>query len=124
LSIDHEPAWPRVSGLALAPSVAAKHNEYEITAELPGLDDKDIEVSLSNSALTIKGEKKEDKEEKGKDYYLSERRYGSFARSFVVLEGVDADKIEASFSKGVLSVKLPKTAEARKNEKKIEVKAA
>ncbi len=79
--------------------------------------------SLANGALTIKGEKKEEKEEKGKDYYLSERRYGSFARSFAVPEGVDIDKIEATFSKGVLTIKMPKTAEAQKNEKKIEVKA-
>lgn len=122
--LDLELAWPRLSGLAIAPSVdiAAKEKEYEITAELPGLDEKDIEVSLSNGALTIKGEKKEEKEEKGKDYFLSERRYGSFARSFAVPEGVDVNKIEATFSKGVLKLKLPKTTEAQKNEKKIEVK--
>ena len=72
--------------------------------------------------LTIKGEKKEEKEEKQKDYYLSERRYGSFQRSFALPEGVDTDKIEANFAKGVLTVKLPKTAEAQKAEKKITVK--
>ncbi|TIX36045.1 MAG: Hsp20 family protein, partial [Mesorhizobium sp.] len=74
--------------------------------------------------LTIKGEKKEEKEEKDNDYYLSERRYGSFQRSFQLPEGVDADKIDATFAKGVLTVKLPKTAEAQKAEKKITVKAA
>jgi HSP20 family protein len=74
--------------------------------------------------LTIKGEKKEEKEEKQKDYYLSERRYGSFQRSFAVPEGVDTDKIEANFFKGLLTVKLPKTAEARRAEKKIAVKVA
>ncbi|TIO80260.1 MAG: Hsp20/alpha crystallin family protein [Mesorhizobium sp.] len=101
-----------------------KANAYEITAELPGIDEKNIEIKLANNVLTIKGEKNEEKEEKEKDYYLSERRYGSFQRSFQLPEGVDADKIDASFAKGVLTVKLPKTAEARKAEKKITVKAA
>jgi HSP20 family protein len=91
--------------------------------ELPGLDEKDVEVKLANGSLTVKGEKKEDKEEREKDYYFSERRYGSFVRSFPLPEGVNADKIEASFAKGVLTIKLPKTAEAQA-EKKIAVKAA
>jgi HSP20 family protein len=74
--------------------------------------------------LTIKGEKQEQKEEKKKDYFLSERRYGSFERSFRLPDGVDANKIAATIKKGVLTVTLPKTAEAQKPEKKIEVKAA
>lgn len=115
-----EKAW----NVAPAVDVAEKETEYEITAELPGLDEKDVEVKLANGTLTIKGEKKESKEQREKDYYLSERRYGSFQRSFRVPEGVEADKIEASFAKGVLTVKLPKTAAARQAEKKIDVKAA
>ena len=114
------PEW----GIAPAVDLAEKEDRYEITAELPGIDEKNVEIKLSNHTLTIKGEKKEEKEEKDKDYYLSERRYGSFQRSFQVPEGVDADKIDASFTKGVLTVKLPKTAEAQKAEKKITVKAA
>lgn len=101
-----------------------KDKEYEITAELPGIDEKNIEIKLSNHLLTIKGEKSESKEEKQKDYYLSERRFGSFQRSFQMPEGVDDDKIEATFSNGLLTVRLPKTAEARSAEKKISVKAA
>lgn len=101
-----------------------KGKEYEITAELPGIDEKNVEIKLSNHLLTIKGEKSESKEEMEQDYYLSERRYGSFQRSFQVPEGVDADKIEATFAKGVLTVRLPKPAEAQKAEKKIRVKAA
>lgn len=118
---------PRVSRAAwqVAPAMdlIEKDDAYEITAELPGLDEKDVEIKISNHTLTIKGEKSEEKEDKRKDYYLSERRYGSFQRSFRVPDGVDADKIDANFSKGVLMVKLPKTAEA-KAEKKIAVKAA
>jgi HSP20 family protein len=111
-------------GVALAVDVAETDKAYEVTAEVPGLDEKDIEIKLANGMLTIKGEKSEEKEEREKDYYLSERRYGSFMRTMQVPEGVDQDKIEASLSKGVLKVVLPKTAEAQKSEKKIEVKAA
>ncbi|MGB8277921.1 MAG: Hsp20/alpha crystallin family protein [Methylovirgula sp.] len=119
-------SWPREAGFGLAPAVdvVEKDKEYEITAELPGLDEKNIEVKVSNGTLMIKGEKKEEKEEHDKDYYVSERRYGSFSRSFQVPASVDASKIEANFTKGVLTVKLPKTAEAMKSEKTIEVKAA
>lgn len=106
-----------------AMDIAEKDHEYEVTAELPGMDESNIEVKLSNGMLTIKGEKKEEKEEKRKDYYLSERRYGAFERSLRVPEGVDAEKIEATFKNGVLTVRLPKTPEAQKKEKTIAVKA-
>ena len=111
-------------GTAPAVDVSDGEKAYEVTAELPGMDEKDIEVNIVNGGLRIRGEKKEEKEEKKKDYYLSERRYGSFERYFRVPEGVDTDKIEASFKKGVLTVTLPKKPEAQKPEKKIEVKAA
>jgi HSP20 family protein len=119
-----ERAW--ANKLAPTPVVDISETDkgYEITAELPGLDEKNIEVSLANGGLTIKGEKKEEKEEKKKDYYLSERRYGAFERYFALPEGVDATKIEATFKNGVLKVALPKTPEAQKPAKKIEVKAA
>lgn len=122
---DLDALWQRSGGAFAAPAVdvAEKDNAYEITAELPGLDEKNIEVTLANGSLTIKGEKKEEKEEKKKDYYLKERRFGSFQRSFTLPDGVDPDKIEASFNNGVLTVKLPKKPEAIKPEKKIAVKA-
>jgi HSP20 family protein len=110
--------------VAPAMDLVEKGDAYEITAELPGLDEQNVEITLSSHTLTIKGEKNEVKEEKQKDYYQSERRYGSFQRSFQLPEGVDADKIDANFAKGVLTVKLPKTAEAKKAEKKITVNAA
>jgi len=97
---------------------------YEITAKLPGMDEKNIEVKVADGVLTIKGEKREEKEEKQKDYYLQERSFGSFERSFEVPETVETDKIEASFRKGVLTLTLPKKAEAQKPAKKIEVKTA
>jgi HSP20 family protein len=109
---------------APAVDVVDKDKAYEITAELPGMDESNIDVKYANGTLTIKGEKKDEKEEKKKDYYLSERHYGSFQRSFGVPDGVDADKIEANFKNGVLTVTLPKTAEAQKSEKKIAIKKA
>lgn len=109
--------------IAPAVDLVEKDTEYEISAELPGLEEKNIEVKLSNGTLTIKGEKKEEKEEREKDYYLSERRFGSFQRRFQLPHGVDPDKIEATFTKGVLKLKLPKTPEAQKSEKKIAVRA-
>jgi len=107
-----------------AVDIVDKDGEYEITAELPGIDEKDIEVKLSNGGLLIKGEKKEEKEEKKKDYFVSERRFGSFERYFGLPDGVDTNKITATFKKGVLTVKLPKTPEAQKQEKKIAITAA
>ncbi|RNJ48127.1 Hsp20/alpha crystallin family protein [Methylocystis hirsuta] len=119
-----EPFDRLLSGFPATPAVdfVEKEKEYEITAELPGMDDKSVEVKLSNGTLTIGGEKKEEKEEKKEGYYFSERRYGSFKRAFRLPEGVDADKIEASFDKGVLTVRLPKTPEAQKAQKTIEIK--
>lgn len=118
--------FERARKLVARPAVDVTEGDkaYEITAELPGLDEKNIEVNVANGGLTIKGEKKEEKEEKQKGYYVSERSYGSFERHFDLPDGVGADKIEASFKNGVLKVTLPKTAEAQKPAKKIEVKAA
>ena len=122
----HEPLFQREMRLTTMPAVDVIESEkaYEVTAELPGMDEKNIEVKVANGFLTIKGEKQEEKEEKKKDYYLQERSFGSFERSFGLPEGVDADKIEANFKKGVLTVMLPKKPEAQKPAKKIEVKAA
>lgn len=121
---DMEPRWREMTwGTMPAVDIVEKDKAYEITAELPGMDASNIEVKLSNGALTIRGEKSEEKEEKKEDYHLSERRYGSFERRFQVPQGVDAEKIDASFKKGVLSLTLPKTAEAKASEKKIAVKA-
>lgn len=122
--LDFEPFERFAGAFPATPAVdfVEKDKEYEITAELPGLDDKSVEVKLSNGVLSIGGEKKEEKEEKKEGYYFSERRYGSFKRAFQVPEGVDADKIEASFEKGVLTVRLPKTPEAQKAKKTIEIK--
>jgi HSP20 family protein len=119
-----EPFWRGEMSFSKSPAVDVVNKEkaYEITAELPGMDESNIDVKVADGTLTIKGEKKEEKEETKKDYYLSERRYGSFQRAFAVPDGVDTDKIDAQFKNGVLTVTLPKTAEAQKSEKKIAIK--
>ncbi len=121
---DAEPFWRGdiTWGKVPAVDIADTEKAYEIAAELPGLDEKNVEVKFSDGMLTIKGEKKEEKKEKKKDYHLSERRYGSFQRSFTVPDGVDADKIDATFKDGVLTVTLPKTLEAQRKEKQIAIK--
>lgn len=122
---DVAPFWSRETwDIAPAVNVAETDKAYEITAELPGMDEKNVDVSVVNGRLTIKGEKREEKEEKNKGYHVQERSFGSFERRFRVPEGVDADKIEAAFKKGVLTVILPKTAEAQRAAKKIAIKAA
>jgi HSP20 family protein len=115
---------PGLLGAGVAVDIVEKDKAFEVTAELPGLTEKDIQVDLVNGSLRIQGEKREEKEEKQKDYYLSERRYGSFERRFQIPDGVDVDKIDASFQQGVLTITLPKTAEAQKPTKTIAVKAA
>ena len=88
------------------------------------MSENEIEVMVSGDMLTLKGEKRQEKEQKEKNFYLSERSYGSFQRSFYVPEGVDRDKIAADFSKGVLTITMPKTAKAVGQTRKVEVKAA
>ena len=98
--------------------------DYEVQAELPGMKPEDVEVKLSEGMLTIKGEKTSERSEKKEDYHLRERSYGLFQRTFSLPAGIDADKVEASFDNGVLKVRMPKTAEAREKERKIDIKAA
>lgn len=104
--------------------VSETDREFLIAAELPGMDEKDVEVSVSKSLLTLRGEKKNEREDKRKDYYRMERSYGMFERTIPVPEGVDLDKVEASFKKGVLTVVLPKSADYQKERKRIPIKAA
>jgi len=120
-----EPLFRRgpMQGTMPVVDVVESEKAYEITAELPGMDEKNIEVKVADGILTIKGEKQEEKEEKKRGYYLQERHFGSFERSFEVPESVDPDKIDATFKNGVLTLTLPKKAEAQKPSKKIDVKA-
>jgi HSP20 family protein len=108
----------------LSPAVDITEDDgvFKVSAEVPGMTEKEIQVSLSGDTLTIKGEKRQEHEEKGENRYLSERSYGEFQRAFLLPADVAREKIEAAFANGVLTVTLPKTAKAAP--KKIEVKAA
>lgn len=99
-------------------------NRFRLTVELPGMTDKDVDVSLTDRTLTISGEKKEDKEKKDKEVYRRERAYGSFRRVMELPGDVDADKIHAAFQDGVLTIDLPKSKEAQEKVRRIPVKAA
>ena len=121
---DFESLAGRLSIASPAVDIVEHDKAFEITAELPGFEAKDVDVTLRNGNIVIKGEKREEKEEKSKDYYLKERQYGSFERSFAVPDSVDTAKVDAAFKNGVLTVTLPKTAAAQKPEKKVAVKSA
>jgi HSP20 family protein len=120
-------AWlPTGGDWALQPAteVADCDGEYRITAELPGMTADDITVKLTDGTITIRGQKSEEKKEEKEDYLLNERRYGEFQRTLPLPSGVDADAISAEFSNGVLTVKLPKTPEAKQKERKVEIQSA
>jgi HSP20 family protein len=125
------PCWPSVfrhrngDGL-VSPELDVRENTNSITieAELPGVDEKDVSVTVANGMLTIKGEKKQEKEEKSENYYLAERNYGAFERSLRLPDTIDDTKVEAKFDKGVLKVTAAKKPEAVKAERKIEIKKA
>jgi len=104
--------------------VSENDKEVKVEIELPGMEENDVQVSLSHNTLTISGEKKSEKEDKSRNYHRIERSYGSFSRSIPLPEGIDQDKIEAMFKKGVLHVVLPKTAQYVQEQKQIKVKRA
>lgn len=108
-----------------SPSIDIKETDEEIIvkAELPGMDEKDVDVNLLEDRLTIKGEKKEEKEDKGSDYHRMERSYGSFNRVIVLPERIDTKKADALFKNGVLTVTLPKAEGAKVKGQKIPIKA-
>jgi HSP20 family protein len=111
---------------ALAPSIDVTESDTElrIEAEMPGVDEKDVEVTLTDNVLTVRGEKKAEREEKKKDYHLVERSYGSYARSVTLPFAAEADKAKASFKNGVLTITLPKPPEIAAKAKKIAIGAA
>ncbi len=114
---------PADRGALLSPAINVSETDdaIEVSAELPGIDEKDVEVELADNVLTIKGEKKSETEEKKKNYHLIERSYGSFQRTVPLPYEVDPDKITAKFAKGVLSVTMPKPPQAKEKVKKVKV---
>jgi len=117
--------WRRIPtvdmGWAPAIEVFEKEDKFVVKAELPGMKEEDIDISVVGDTLTVKGERKAESEVKEEDYYCCERSYGSFSRSIAVPSNVDAKKIEANYEDGVLEVSLPKAPEVKP--KKIAVSA-
>ena len=102
--------------------ISETDGEYQIKAEIPDVKKEDVKVTLEDGVLTIQGERKQEKEEKGKKYHRVERSYGSFVRSFSLPEFIDEEKVKAEFKDGVLNLHLPKSEKAKP--KAIEVKVA
>jgi HSP20 family protein len=109
------------SGMDLSPriDISETDSEYKIEAELPGINQKEIDVKIDNNILTIKGKKEDIKEEKEKNYHLRERYYGAFQRSISLPNNIDPEKIKASFENGVLNISVPKSD--KRTPKKIEI---
>jgi HSP20 family protein len=123
------PRWPallRRSNVMAVPELDVREsgNAITIDAELPGVEEKDVSVTLANGVLTIKGEKKQEKEEKSENYYMAERSFGSFERSIRLPDTIDENKVEAKFDKGVLKITAAKKPEAVKAQRRIEIKSA
>jgi len=102
--------------------LAETDNEYIVKADLPGLKQDQIKISLRDNLLTVKGERKSEKEEKGKNYHRIERSFGAFARTITLPGKVQGDKVKASYKDGVLEITLPKSEESKSKEISIEVK--
>ena len=103
--------------------ISETDKEIKLEAELPGLDEKEIEISLQDNVLTVKGEKRHEIERKDHNFYFTERSYGSFSRQFSLPASVDENKIDATFNKGVLTITLPKRPEVVEQRKRISIKS-
>lgn len=120
------PAPPRGKGQAedWAPQVdiAETDKEFMIKAEMPEVNKEDIRIAVNNGILTIRGHRKQEKEETGKKFHRIERHYGSFSRGFTLPDNIDEDNIEADFKDGVLNLQIPKTDEAKQRTIEVKVK--
>ena len=122
----NRPLLPRMNDGMLKPNldIGATDKEYTINMEIPGVDEKDVRLEIVNDTLTIQGEKKQENEEKGKNYYRMERSYGSFPRMLSLPEDADQNGVTATFKKGVLTVTMLRRALTKADVKQIELKSA
>ncbi len=121
------PSWNRLAAqpsFTVSPAMDVTENdkEFKVTAELPGMESKDVQINAAEGYVTIKGEKKAEKKEEREGYFRQERSYGSFQRVVALPDTADLDKAEASFKNGVLALSIPKKAGAQSKERKIEIK--
>ncbi|MCK4417815.1 MAG: Hsp20/alpha crystallin family protein [Candidatus Latescibacteria bacterium] len=123
LPVKFKAEYPVTAAWAPRVDVAETDNEVIVTTELPGVERKDVKLSVEDNVLTIGGEKKQEKETKEKNYHCVERRYGTFSRSFTLPTRIQADKVKATFKDGILIIKLPKVEEAKTKEIPIEIQS-
>ena len=118
--------WPRMADGMLKPTLdlSATEKEYTIAVEIPGVDEKDVKLEMANDTLTIRGEKKQEKEEKDKNFYRVERSYGSFQRVLSLPEDADQDAVKATFKRGILTISMPRKAMPQADVRKIEINSA
>ncbi|NLX18704.1 MAG: Hsp20/alpha crystallin family protein [Desulfobulbus sp.] len=118
--------WPGIDSGMLKPKIdlAASDDEYLLTVEIPGVDEKDVSIDITGNTMTVRGEKRQEKEEKEKDYYRIERSYGSFQRVLSLPEDVDQDAIKAGFKNGILSVTMPRKAVQKGEVKQVTINTA
>jgi HSP20 family protein len=114
--------FPNGNGM-ISPAIDVSENDKTITltAELPGMEEKDVDLSVRDGVMTLKGEKRYEHKEEKEDTHVMERRYGSFQRMMTLPDSVDQGRIQAKFDKGVLTVTMPKTAEAKSKARKIDI---
>lgn len=115
-SVDNAAVQPRVD-------VSEEDDKFEIAAEVPGVDEKDISLTIKDDLLTLKGEKKSERKEEKKNFYMKERSYGSFVRSFRLPDSVKADKVRAKFANGVVTIVLPKDRKSAAKEKRVPIQS-
>jgi HSP20 family protein len=117
--------WPRMTDGMLKPTLdlSATDKEYTLAVEIPGVDEKDVKLEIADDTLTIRGEKKQEKEEKDKNFYRVERSYGSFQRVLSLPEDADQEAVKATFKKGILTISMPRRAMPQTNARKIEIKS-
>jgi HSP20 family protein len=118
--------WPRMADGMLKPTLdlSATDKEYTIAVEIPGVDEKDVKLEIANDTLTIRGEKKQEKEEKGKNFYRVERSYGSFQRVLSLPEDADQTGVKATFKRGILTISMPRKTMPQSDVRKIDIKSA
>jgi HSP20 family protein len=104
--------------------LSATDKEYTIAVEIPGVDEKDVKLEIENDTLTIRGEKKQEKEEKDKNFYRLERSYGSFQRVLSLPEDADQNGVKATFGKGILTISVPRKTMPQSDVRKIQIKSA
>ena len=122
-ALDTEPFAASRGAVQPKVDVSEEDDKFEIVAEVPGVDEKDISLTIKDDLLTLKGEKKSEREEEKKNFYMKERSYGSFVRSFRLPDSVKADKVRANFANGVVTIELPKDPKTATKEKRIPIKS-